>query len=32
LGALQFFYYDPPKALLLLTGIVFVMSIIHTFV
>ena len=31
-GALQFFYYDPPKALLLLTGIVFVMGIIHTFV
>lgn len=32
LGALQFFYYDTPKALLLLTGIVFVMGIIHTFV
>ena len=31
-GALQFFFYDTPKVLLLLTGIVFVMGIIHTFV
>lgn len=31
-GALQFFLYDTPKVLLLLTGIVFVMGIIHTFV
>jgi uncharacterized membrane protein YraQ (UPF0718 family) len=30
--ALQFFLYDTPKVLLLLTGIVFVMGIIHTFV
>ncbi|MBU1395993.1 MAG: permease [Gammaproteobacteria bacterium] len=31
-GALQFFVYDTPKVLLLLTGIVFVMGIVHTFV
>ena len=31
-GALQFFLYDTPKVLLLLTGIVFVMGIIHTFI
>ena len=31
-GALQFFLYDTPKVLLLLTGIVFVMGIIHTYV
>lgn len=31
-GALQFFFYDTPKVLLLLTGIVFLMGIIHTFV
>lgn len=30
--ALQFFLYDTPKVLLLLTGIVFVMGIVHTFV
>ena len=30
-GALQFFFYDTPKVLLL-TGIVFVMGIVHTFV
>lgn len=30
--ALQFFFYDTPKVLLLLTGIVFVMGIIHTYV
>lgn len=31
-GALQFFFFDTPKVLLLLTGIVFLMGIIHTFV
>ncbi|MFH1818634.1 MAG: permease [Pseudomonadota bacterium] len=31
-GALQFFLYDTPKVLLLLTGIVFAMGIVHTFV
>jgi uncharacterized membrane protein YraQ (UPF0718 family) len=31
-GALQFFFYDTPKVLLLLVGIVFVMGIVHTFV
>ena len=31
-GALQFFFYDTPKVLLLLTGVVFVMGIVHTFV
>ncbi|MGA7181281.1 MAG: permease [Thiobacillaceae bacterium] len=31
-GALQFFFYDAPKVLLLLTGVVFVMGLIHTFV
>lgn len=31
-SALQFFFYDTPKVLLLLTGIVFVMGIVHTFV
>lgn len=30
--ALQFFFYDTPKVLLLLTGIVFVMGMVHTFV
>ncbi len=30
--ALHFFAYDTPKVLLLLTGIVFVMGVIHTFV
>jgi uncharacterized membrane protein YraQ (UPF0718 family) len=30
--ALQFFFYDMPKVLLLLTGIVFLMGIVHTFV
>src|SRR3989339_1129535 len=30
-GALQFFFYDTPKVLLLLTGIVFVMGIVHTY-
>jgi hypothetical protein len=30
--ALHFFLYDTPKVLLLLTGIVFVMGIVHTFV
>ena len=31
-GALQFFFYDTPKVLLLLVGIVFVMGIVHTFI
>jgi len=31
-GALQFFFYDTPKVLLLLTGIVFVMGIVHTYI
>jgi hypothetical protein len=31
-GALQFFFYDTPKVLLLLTGIVFAMGVVHTFV
>lgn len=31
-GALQFFFYDTPKVLLLLIGIVFVMGIVHTFI
>jgi uncharacterized protein len=30
--ALHFFLYDTPKVLLLLTGIVFIMGVIHTFV
>lgn len=30
--ALHFFFYDAPKVLLLLTGIVFVMGVVHTFV
>jgi uncharacterized membrane protein YraQ (UPF0718 family) len=30
--ALHFFFYDTPKVLLLLTGIVFLMGIVHTFV
>jgi hypothetical protein len=30
--ALHFFIYDTPKVLLLLTGIVFVMGIVHTFI
>jgi len=28
-GALQFFFYDTPKVLLLLTGIVFIMGKLH---
>jgi uncharacterized membrane protein YraQ (UPF0718 family) len=31
-GALQFFLYDTPKVLLLLTGVVFVMGVVHTFI
>ena len=31
-GAVHFFAYDTPKVLLLLTGIVFVMGVIHTFI
>ncbi|MFA4970544.1 MAG: permease [Sulfuritalea sp.] len=31
-GALQFFFYDTPKVLMLLAGIVFLMGIVHTFV
>src|SRR5664279_854252 len=31
-GAVHFFFYDTPKVLLLLTGIVFVMGVIHTFI
>lgn len=30
--ALHFFVYDTPKVLLLLTGIVFIMGVVHTFV
>lgn len=30
-GALQFFFYDVPKVLLLLTGIVFVMGIVNSY-
>ena len=30
-GALQFFFYDTPKVLLLLTGIVFVMGMINSY-
>ena len=30
--ALHFFFYDMPKVLLLLTGIVFLMGVVHTFV
>jgi uncharacterized membrane protein YraQ (UPF0718 family) len=30
-SALQFFFYDTPKVLLLLTGVVFVMGIVNTF-
>lgn len=30
--AVHFFFYDAPKVLLLLTGVVFVMGVIHTFV
>lgn len=30
-GALQFFFYDVPKVLLLLTGIVFVMGMVNSF-
>ncbi len=30
--ALHFFFYDTPKVLLLLTGIVFLMGVVHTFV
>ncbi len=31
-GAVQFFLYDTPKVLMLLTGVVFLMGIVHTFV
>lgn len=31
-GALQFFFHDTPKVLLLLTGIVFAMGIVHTWI
>lgn len=31
-NALQFFFYDTPKVMLLLAGIVFAMGIVHTFV
>lgn len=31
-AALQFFFYDTPKVILLLVGIVFAMGIVHTFV
>ncbi len=31
-GALQFFFYDTPKVLFLLAGVVFVMGIVHTFI
>ena len=30
-GALQFFFYDTPKVLMLLTGIVFVMGTINSY-
>jgi uncharacterized membrane protein YraQ (UPF0718 family) len=30
-GALQFFIYDAPKVLLLLTGVVFVVGVVRTF-
>ena len=30
--AVHFFFYDTPKVLLLLTGVVFVMGVVHTFV
>lgn len=30
-GALQFFFYDTPKVLLLLTGIVFLMGMINSY-
>lgn len=30
-GALQFFFYDTPKVLLLLTGIVFIMGMINSY-
>ena len=30
-GALQFFFYDTPKVLLLLTGVVFVMGMVNTY-
>ena len=31
-AAVHFFFYDAPKVLLLLTGVVFIMGVIHTFV
>jgi hypothetical protein len=31
-GALQFFFYDTPKVLMLLLGIVFIMGVVHTFI
>ena len=30
-GALEFFFYDTPKVLLLLTGIVFVMGMVNSY-
>ncbi|KGG96366.1 hypothetical protein P245_06060, partial [Comamonas thiooxydans] len=30
-GALQFFFYDTPKVLLLLTGVVFVMGMVNSY-
>ena len=30
-GALQFFFYDTPKVLMLLTGVVFVMGMINSY-
>ncbi len=30
--AVHFFFYDTPKVLLLLTGVVFFMGVVHTFV
>ncbi|MGA9033416.1 MAG: permease [Sulfuricaulis sp.] len=30
--AMRFFFYDTPKVLLLLTGVVFVMGVIHTYI
>lgn len=31
-AAIHFFFYDTPKVLLLLTGVVFVMGVVHTFI
>src|SRR5512139_2009969 len=30
-GALQFFFYDTPKVLMLLTGVVFVMGMVNSY-